>query len=240
VPGLHPGERRRRRGGLVAFVVALGAVTAACSGSSHPSAASTTTATVASSSTTLPPAPSSTSVSVANGVVTIKGRGDRTVPIPAAIALPAIAHAHYTAKGSFLVSSVDGAGRRLAVLASSLGPYDGTFPVGFVDPADDPTANLRISTLGPWEIDIGSALLAPRLASGQSGLGDTVMAYEGPAATAHLTYRGHATLTVNLYENGGLIPLVHTRGPYDGPISLVAGPAFIAVTTTGNWSMIIE
>jgi hypothetical protein len=45
---------------------------------------------------------------------------------------------------------------------------------------------------------------------------------------------------VNVYERGGLIPLVNTKGPYDGPISLVAGPAFIAVTASGKWSMSIE
>ena len=45
---------------------------------------------------------------------------------------------------------------------------------------------------------------------------------------------------MNLYENGGLVPVVDTKGPYDGPISLLPGPLFIAVTTTGKWSMIIE
>lgn len=45
---------------------------------------------------------------------------------------------------------------------------------------------------------------------------------------------------MNVYENGGLVPLVDTNGPYDGPISLLAGPLFIAVTTTGKWSIVIE
>jgi hypothetical protein len=172
-------------------------------------------------------------------VVTIRGSGDRTVPIPASVSLPAIAHASYKGKGIFVVSSGDAAGHRGAVLASSLGEYEGTFPVGFVDPANAPTASLRVATTGPWVIDIGSAVLAPELMHGQSGDGDAVMQYAGPATPAHLTYRGRGMLTVNLYEQGGLIPLVHTRGPYDGPISLVAGPAFIAVTTTGKWSITI-
>jgi hypothetical protein len=45
---------------------------------------------------------------------------------------------------------------------------------------------------------------------------------------------------VNVYEHGGLLPLVDTEGPYDGPISLLPGPLFIAVITTGKWSMILE
>jgi hypothetical protein len=172
--------------------------------------------------------------------VTIKGVGDRTVALPAAVARPAIVHAHHDDKGSFVISGLDSLARRTAVLVSSLGPYDGTFPVGFVDRADKPTVSLRIVTRGPWQIDIGSALLAPALGRGRAGLGDAVVTYQGPPTTAHLIYRGRSTLIVNMYENGGLIPLVHTTGPYDGPISLVTGPAFITVTTTGNWSMRID
>ena len=187
-----------------------------------------------------PPAPTSTSVSSANRIATVNGRGDRTVALPRSIELPAIVHAHHDGKGSFAVSAIDAIGRRIAVLASALGPYDGTFPVGFVDPANRPTVSLRIVTCGPWQVDIGSARLAPLLGHGQAGIGDAVLAYRGPAATAHFTYRGRSRVIVNVYERGGLIPLVNTKGPYDGPISLVAGPAFIAVTTTGKWSMSIE
>lgn len=193
-----------------------------------------------STTSTLPPAPSSTSVSTANGVVTIKGRGDRTVPLPAAVPLPAIVHAHHDGKGSFAVNGVDPLGQRTGVLASALGSYDGTFAVGFVEAANNPTSRLRIITQGPWRLDIGPAGDAPPLGRGLQGAGDTVLSYGGPGATVHLTYRGRARLIVNVYENGGLIPLVNTKGPYDGPISLIAGPAFIAVTTTGNWSMVIE
>src|SRR5947207_904379 len=119
-------ERTRRRCRLVALFAASIAFAAACSGSSHPTGAATPTTT-----STLPPAPSSTSVSSANGVVTIKGRGERTVALPASIKVPAIVHAHYSGEESFLISGVDSRAHRIAVLASSLGPYDGTFPVGF-------------------------------------------------------------------------------------------------------------
>lgn len=196
--------------------------------------------TTTSTTTTLPPASTSTIVSNANGVVTIKGRGSRAVALPAAVPLPAIVHAEHAGKSSFAISGLDATGRRTSVLATSLGTYDGTFPVGFVGQRGDPVVALRVSTRGTWQIDVGSALLAPQLGAGRSGVGDTVLAYDGPGATAHLTYGGRARLVVNMYDNGGLIPLVATTGPYDGPISLVAGPAFISVTTTGNWSMIIE
>ena len=233
-------------------------VAAACSSSGHPGAATTTTAPATTSpasttpattspgggtsstatAVTRPSAPSTTSVSTANGVVTITGSGGLIVPIPSSVPLPAIVHASYGGKQSFVVSGIGQVAGHEPVLASSFGAYDGVFPVGFVDPAGDPTVALHVATRGAWQLYIGSAAThAPSLGSGQAGVGDTVLAYTGPAATAHLTYAGRKTLIVNMYENGGLIPLVHTKGPYNGPISLVTGPAFIQVTTVGTWSI---
>ena len=58
--------------------------------------------------------------------------------------------------------------------ASSLGTYNGTVPVGFVDPADNPTTRLRVITSGAWQLDIASAALAPPLGSGREGIGGVV------------------------------------------------------------------
>jgi hypothetical protein len=161
--------------------------------------------------------------------------------MPASVPLPAIVHAQHSGSGGgFAITGIDSRGRRTTVLASSLGTYNATFPVGFVDPADNPTTRLRVITSGAWQLDIASAALAPRLGSGRQGIGDTVLSYRGRGATVHVTYQGQEGLIVNVYEHGGVIPLVDTKGPYDGSISLVAGPAFIAVTTTGKWSMMIE
>jgi hypothetical protein len=162
------------------------------------------------------------------------------LPFPASVPLPAIVHARHGGNTAFVASGIDSLGRRTAILASARGFYDGTFAVGFVESANNPTTKLRIDTLGPWRIDIGPAALAPPLAGGRSGVGDAVLSYLGPAVTAHLTFRPKSRLIVNVYENGGLVPLVDTKGPYDGPISLLPGPLFIAVMTTGKWSMIIE
>ena len=195
----------------MALVTASVVMAAACSGTSHPPAsestttraiAPTTTSSAAATTTTstLAPAPSTTSVSTsAQGVVTIKGSGDLTVPLPASVPLPAIVHAHHDGAASFVVSATGASANRTAVLAGSLGVYDGTFPVGFVDPANDPTVSLTIATRGPWQLDIGTAKLAQVLSGGVQGVGDNVLSYLGPAATAHFTYQGHSTLIVNMY-----------------------------------------
>jgi hypothetical protein len=229
----------RRTSAIVALL--LGAIAlAACSDSSTPAndAAPSTTSTTAPVATT---GPSSTTSTLPSLVVTVKGVGGRVVPMPASVPLPAIVHAqHAGSGGSFAVTGIDSHGRRTSVLASSFGTYNGTFAVGFVDPADNPTTRLHVITSGAWQLDIASATLAPPLGSGREGIGDTVLSYRGRGATAHLTYEGHERLTVNVYEHGGVISLVDTKGPYDGVVSLIGGPAFIAVTTSGKWSMMIE
>jgi hypothetical protein len=178
-------------------------------------------------------------MSATKDVVTIKGSGTLTVRLPASVPLPAIVHAHHDGRNAFVVSGIDSVGQRTTILASARGFYEGTFAVGFVE-GSNPTAKLHIETRGPWRIDIGRAALAPPIGNGQAGVGDTVLSYRGPASTARLTFRAKSRMIVNLYENGGLVPVVDTKGPYDGPISLLAGPLFIAVMTTGKWSMIIE
>jgi hypothetical protein len=178
-------------------------------------------------------------VTVEKNFVTIKGSGTWTVPLPAGVALPAIVHAHHDGTNSFVVTGVDALGRRTSVFASARRAYEGTFAVGFVD-VGNPTTQLRVDTRGPWRLDVASAALAPPLGSGREGVGDAVLSYVGPAVTAHLAFRSDAKLVVNEYENGGVVPLADTKGPYDGPISLLQGPLFIAVTTTGKWSIMIE
>ena len=171
-------------------------------------------------------------------VTNVDGNGPATVPIPAAVGLPALVHAHYSGKSSFVVSSVNASGQHLAVLARSLGSYDGTFAVGFVEQRGNPTAALRVVTIGPWHLDIAKPVFAPTLSgSGVSGHGDAVLAYKGPEVEAHVIYRGAAGFTVATYAGGVVTMLVSTVGPYDGKITLPAGPAFVSVTADGDWSM---
>ena len=72
---------------------------------------------------------------------------------------------------------------------------------------------------------------------GVSGKGDAVLSYTGPAVSAHVIYPATSAFQVSAFANGAVSILVRTVGPYDGRIRLPAGPAFISVTATGNWSM---
>ena len=47
--------------------------------------------------------------------------------------------AHHDGRSALVVSGIDSFGQRTAILASALGFYDGTFAVGFVEAANNPT-----------------------------------------------------------------------------------------------------
>ncbi len=183
-----------------------------------------------------------------HGIVAIDGTGDATVALPARVGRPAIVHAHYAgaptpAHGpgvratSFVVSALDAHGLRTATLANSLGPYDGTFPVGFVDRHDDPTTSLRIKTSGPWHLDVASPRLAARLDQpGVRGNGDAVLLYTGRATPARVAI-GASPFVVSVFDRSAQRVLLRGTGPFQGVTTLPAGPAFVTVTATGNWSM---
>lgn len=221
-------------------------VAASCSSASHepPPTTRAPVTTAAPTTSTVPVAPtfSITHITGATGAVTdyasVAGSGSAQVAIPAGVGVPAIAHAKYGGTGSFTVSGLDAQGHHLAVLATSLGSYDGTFPVGFVGQANHPTTMLAVETTGPWHLDLANPVVAPELrGAGVSGHGDAVLSYRGPATSAHFSYPGTSELTVSTFGGGRVTMLVKTVGPLDGPIALPAGPAFVSVTAAGDWSM---
>jgi len=248
MPRRHGAERRRRI--LAAAAIAL--VAAACSSSKDSGNSPTTTlapASTVASATTLPTPTSvplkttQTPITAVGGaalgtLTAVDGRNTSSVPLPDGVGSTAIVHARYTGTANFQVTSVDAAGNELAVVARSVGSYDGTFPVGFINQKANPVAGIRVVTTGPWHLDIGGAALAPPLSGrGVSGTGDAVLGYTGPKVTAHVNYPGTSELLISAFANGAVHILVHTVGPYDGRIQIPAGPAFISVTAKGKWSM---
>jgi hypothetical protein len=241
----HRSERRR----LAVVAVAIALVGAACAGSNDepapPADSSTTIATSTTAAATTTPrsaAPTITTNTVPDGsgrtITAVDGDGPATFAIPARVGLPAIVHAQYDGDANFAVTALDAEGRQLAVLANSLGAYDGTFPVGFVDATAFPTTQLHVETTGPWHLDLAEPALAPALtAPGLSGTGDAVLAYTGPAAAARFSFLGTSPFRVDTYSRGRVTILVSAVGPYVGAIALPAGPAFVSVTAAGDWSI---
>ena len=150
-------------------------------------------------------------------------------------------HASYRGTASFVVNGVDARARHVTALTTATGRYDGTFPVGFIDPAGDPTVRLLVVTTGAWQLDVASPELAPSLAgSGESGRGDAVLSYTGGSVGARVACSGTGNFTVAAYARHVLAVLAATACPFTGSVRLPAGPAFVYVTAGGDWSMSLE
>jgi hypothetical protein len=241
----HRRERRR----LAVAAVAITLVVAACSSSDDERAAPVDSSTTIATSTTAAPTttapstpPTITTNTVPDGsgrtITAVEGDGPATFAIPDGVGLPAIVHAQYGGDDNFVVTALDARGRQVAVLANSLGAYDGTFPVGFVDATANPTTQLHVETTGPWHLDLADPALAPALtAPGVSGTGDAVLGYTGPAVSARFSFLGASPFRVDTYSRGRVTILLSAVGPYEGDIALPAGPAFVSVTAAGNWSI---
>jgi len=226
----------------------LAALATACSGSNGGSSPAPTTTTPATTTprpattTTVPPRITTRYVLQPSGtttpVVAVEGTGDATVALPTVVGPAALLHARYRGTSSFVVRAVAADGHDAAVLVNSLGAYDGTVPVGFVAVAGAATTHLRVSTAGPWHLDIAPPTLAPTLEPpGVSGHGDAVLAYSGPEARAQVVVTGRAPFEIDTFSGGQATILAHRTGPNAFEIALPAGPAFVSVTTPGKWSM---
>jgi len=227
---------------LTALLVGLCSTAAACSDSVGND---TTTPT----SAPCPAEPPTVGSVAPTTVVPIDGTDERTIGLPGELPLPLLVHAHHDGPDSFVVSGVDATGKATQVFASTLGKYDGTFAVGFVDACATPTSALHVATKGKWHLDFANAKLAPRFESttGIAGTGDALLSYLGPSASLRITYAGtrstepslrsHDVFTVATYGAKGPHLLVQANGAYHGTVALPAGPGFIAITAHGAWTI---
>jgi hypothetical protein len=182
-------------------------------------------------------------------VLPLDGTGDRTVGLPGRLPLPLLVHAHHDGAGSFVVTGVDASSKATQVLASTLGKYDGTFAVGFVDACATPTAALHIATSGKWHLDFANAKLAPKYddTKGVAGRGDAVLSYVGRSTRVRITYAGteskepslrsHDAFEVTTYGAKRPSLLAQSNGAYQATVVLPPGPVFIAVTARGRWTI---
>jgi hypothetical protein len=182
-------------------------------------------------------------------VVPLDGTGDRTVGLPGQLPLPLLVHAHHDGAGSFVVSGVDASAKTTQVFASTLGTYDGTFAVGFVDRCATTTAALHVATEGRWHLDVANAKLAPNYDNtrGIAGKGDAVLSYLGGSTSVRITYSGtqsklsalrsHDAFAVTTYGAPGPSLLAQSNGAYHGTVVLPRGPVFLTITAHGPWKI---
>jgi hypothetical protein len=135
----------------------------------------------------------------------------------------------------FAVQAIDG---DQDLLVNTTEPYSGTV---LMDADRGGTTQLQVTATGPWSVTLSDPLSAPQLAVGaNTGVDDQVFLYEGPAGVAQIDANaGGRFFAVVVYTGEGRELLVNTTDPYSGAVPMPAGPGFVTVTATGNWSIAI-
>ena len=101
------------------------------------------------------------------------------------------------------------------------------------------TSTLTVKATGSWKITVASGLAsAKRAEANVSGHGDDVVLLTGSFRKASITNKGGSNFVVQAYERSSSVPnlAVNTIGGYSGTVA-IDGPAVLAITSTGDWTV---
>jgi hypothetical protein len=190
-----------------------------------------TTTTTAASTTTV--APTTTLPPPING----SGSGNRIVPVSNPGGGLGVATFSHNGASKFTVQALDQAAKPIGgLLVDRVGAYQGTVVL------PDGTAALNITADGAWQFeDQAPGAARPFDGRNDSGSGDDVMLYDGDPATARITFAGDGPFVVRSFaDNGGVDELVSVdSGPFDDSVGF-PGPALVAVSGNGNWTIALS
>src|SRR5262249_49952845 len=102
------------------------------------------------------PAPTDTPLPTSTDTATpapiaLTGKGDAVVDISKPHGA-ALAHIKYGGGGNFAITNYGPNGERINLLVNTIGQYEGTRPLDFLD--GEQTARFEVNASGPWEIDV--------------------------------------------------------------------------------------
>lgn len=163
---------------------------------------------------------------------TVTGSGASVVPVPAGSTAGIIAASH-AGSSNFALWAMDSSNNQLDLLVNEIGPYAGTVPWGF---RDDSVANVQVEADGNWSLTFSPITTTPELTLPASGTGDSVLIYQGGAATPTFAHQGESNFAVWVYGNSTDL-LINEIGVYTGTHAMKAGPAFIVVEADGPWTI---
>ena len=124
-----------------------------------------------------------------------------------------------------------------SLLVNTIGAYSGRRLIDATD--GSMTSTLTVKATGSWKITVASGLgSAKKGDTNASGRGDDVVVLTGKISKAAITNRGGSSnFVVQVYGESGFPDLaVNTIGGYSGTVP-VEGPAALAITSTGNWTI---
>ncbi|PRY42608.1 hypothetical protein [Umezawaea tangerina] len=123
-----------------------------------------------------------------------------------------------------------------SLLVNEIGSYSG---LRWIDIRDNSrTTTLTVTAVGAWTLTVGGLDLATLADGPVSGSGDAVVFLMSKSAKARITNTGDGNFAVHVASTKSTrmdLP-VNTIGGYEGTVPL-AGPAFIQVTSSGDWTI---
>lgn len=169
--------------------------------------------------------------------ITLTGTGDSVVDVN--WDGPGIMHIKHVGGSNFAVQNFDANNQQIALSVNTIGNYEGTVPLDFLDSED--TARLQITAGGAWEITISppAAARAFDLPATITGIGDDVVRLRGGNADLIKAdnSQGTSNFAVWAYSQGGRDLVFNEIAPYTGTGLLQPSTFLLVITAEGNWSL---
>ncbi len=122
-----------------------------------------------------------------------------------------------------------------SLLVNTIGAYSGQKLINVSD--GSMTTRFTVEADGAWTINVVDITAAEQFTGAASGSGDRVIFMSGDSDVAAITNDGERNFVVLAYGDGNFSPLVVNEiGAYSGTVEMSV-PAFVEVTSTGNWSI---
>lgn len=144
----------------------------------------------------------------------------------------------YSGAGRFQVTELDKNGAPTSrVPINTTGSYSGLVAIGLT-PSKAPTAQIRISGTGHWNILMLPIAQAPIISTPIRDTGDHVYLYSGPSAIWTVSSPGPTKFVLGQTSSSSFPNLaVDESGNWAGKIALEPGPSVIQISSNGSWAI---
>lgn len=188
------------------------------------------------------PIPTSTPTPLPEPLV-FSGNGDMVVDVNKWYG-PSLLHIKYFGDSNFVVWNYNANGEEIDLLVNTIGNYEGTRPLDFLD--GEETARLQIESSGNWEVTVMpfEHMRQVSIPGAFEGLGDDVVYMKGTGTPDLLNINAdQAQSNFVIWGYGKDVDLlVNDIAPYSGvvivPASLPVDSALVLIVEAeGNWSI---
>ena len=161
------------------------------------------------------------------------GSGDGVITVPPE-AGGAMVTASHSGKRNFVVEGLDANNQMTGLFVNTIGAYNGVT----MFTSDDKPVKLKVTASGNWSVTISPLAAAPPATASNSGAGDAVLLYDGPAADWTISHSGSRNFAVKYLSSNDNDLLVNEIGAYSGVVPAAAGPGVITISADGAWTMV--